>query len=87
MNEKEVTIQIREWLERTEFFKSFAFVRNIWHGRKKREDMTQLKIGILLSSINDKDKDLKELLLPKIFVIRYNIKSGKGKWGQQWTKL
>lgn len=71
-----------------EYVRSGEFVRTIWRGWKDRTNMTLLKIGILLSSLNDKEETLKRSLLPKIFVSRYNKRNGKpGRWGQQWTEL
>lgn len=71
-----------------EYLRSGEFVRTIWREWKDRANMADLKIGILLSSINDKGESLKQLLIPKIFVSRYNERTTElGKWGQQWTKL
>lgn len=71
-----------------EYVRSGEFVRTIWRNWKDRTNMTQLKIGILLSSINDKEETMKQSQLPKIFVSSYNKRNGKpGRWRQQWTEL
>jgi hypothetical protein len=71
-----------------EYLRSGEFVRTIWREWKDRTNMAELKIGILLSSINDKAESLKQSLIPKIFVSRYNERTMKiGRWGQQWTEL
>ena len=66
-----------------EYVKTGEFVRAIWRRWREREGMKEVKIGILLSSINDKASQ--SLRKPKIFVMCFDMI--KERWKQQWMAL
>jgi len=66
-----------------EMQRSADFVRSVWKTWKDRDNMRNLNIGILLSSVNDSQITLDGFPIPKMFVMHYSEKSSR--WATWWA--
>ena len=68
-----------------EMQRSADFVRSVWKIWKDRDNMRNLNIGVLLSSVNDSQKTLDATPIPKMFVVHYSKSSSR--WTTWWKPL
>lgn len=72
----------------SEWARTGDFVRSIWRlwnlGYNDKGEMTDINIGILLSTANDKQNDMAGAPLPKMFAMHF---TKKGQWRPWWKRI